>query len=135
MDHLGLRMRYCPGEVNQPRSNLFLLREGAAAVSYHLAPPCLPDNLCSCPAGPPANRHHSRASVLDSHSSLSLECPHSLTPLALDASYPSSRPRLVHTSSRQLPLAISSVRVVERRETLQLPRAGPKLLLCCLLAV
>lgn len=48
---------------------------------------------------------------------------------------PISRPRLVHTSSRQLPLASSSVRVVERRETLQLPRAGPKLLLCCFLAV
>lgn len=48
LDHLGLRMRSCPREMNQPRSCLFLLMDRAAAVSYHLAPPCLPD-LISVP--------------------------------------------------------------------------------------
>lgn len=73
--------------------------------------PAFPLNLLySCPAGLPASSLYSHPSVLDSDSSLSLACPHSLTPLGLSVSNLASKPRLDPTSFRKPPLDISQVR-------------------------
>lgn len=89
MDYLGLRVRYFSGGMNRPRSSLFLLMEEAAAVWYHLAPPCLPDLISSAPVQQVYQQAGFTvpASMCDSDSSLRLVCPHSRTLLGLGASY------------------------------------------------